>query len=607
MAYGTIKVDNITFTNAGSDQGTTVSGLYRAITSGVAVSGTISGATIQGVTVSGTTVTGSIANFVSGVFTTSISGVTVTGTTASFTNGVFTSLSGTTTTVTSGIFGAGSATAPSVAVGTGTTYNPGIYSPGTDQLAISTNGTGRLFVDSSGRLGVGTASPARTLSVYSTSSIPCDIESSQNDNALRLITLGGSGQVCGIQNSSGNLLFNASGSERARIDSSGRLGLGTSSPGYPLDVVSDSSAWGLNIRGRSADNAAYIRFSPNSGATTYAAIGTPSANTLGFEVNGSERARIDSSGRVGIGVTGPDAKLHVVSGATPSIAQLYIGQGGGSNNYYDANNHYFRDGNLNNVITATSSAVQFYISNAERARIDSSGRLLVGTSSARGVAALSNQNNRIQIADTGGISGGISTYYYSADGGSNTWNFCKSRGASEGSFTIVNNGDSLGTINWIGADGNGFSSVAASIASAVDATPGANDMPGRLVFSTTADGASSPTERLRVDSNGFTSYTGAIGRGAPVTKTGAFTVGIAENWLICNGTASITVTLPTASAWTGREIMLKTIAAFTVISASSNVVPLAGGAAGTAILAATAGKYATLVSDGTNWIIMQAN
>ncbi|WP_176479108.1 hypothetical protein [Mesorhizobium sp. WSM3860] len=52
--------------------------------------------------------------------------------------------------------------------------------------------------------------------------------------------------------------------------------------------------------------------------------------------------------------------------------------------------------------------------------------------------------------------------------------------------------------------------------------------------------------------------------------------------------------------------MIKTIQAQTVVSASSNVVPLAGGAAGTAILAATARKWATLVSDGTNWVIMQA-
>ena len=59
--------------------------------------------------------------------------------------------------VTSITTGAGSATAPGVQVGTGTTYKPGIYSPGTDQLAISTGGTGRLFVDSSGRILVGTS------------------------------------------------------------------------------------------------------------------------------------------------------------------------------------------------------------------------------------------------------------------------------------------------------------------------------------------------------------------------------------------------------------------------------------------------------------------
>lgn len=93
---------------------------------------------------------------------------------------------------------------------------------------------------------------------------------------------------------------------------------------------------------------------------------------------------------------------------------------------------------------------------------------------------------------------------------------------------------------------------------------------------------------------------------APVTKTTAFTLGANENQVICNGTASITATLPSAAGWVGRKVRVKTIAAYTVISASSNVVPLAGGAAGTAILAATAGKWAELVSDGTNWVIMAA-
>lgn len=94
---------------------------------------------------------------------------------------------------------------------------------------------------------------------------------------------------------------------------------------------------------------------------------------------------------------------------------------------------------------------------------------------------------------------------------------------------------------------------------------------------------------------------------APVTKTGNFTLAANENEVICNGGASITVTLPTASSWTGRKVRIKTRAAYTVISASSNVKPLDTDTAGTAILAATAGKWAELVSDGSNWIIMAGN
>jgi len=92
--------------------------------------------------------------------------------------------------------------------------------------------------------------------------------------------------------------------------------------------------------------------------------------------------------------------------------------------------------------------------------------------------------------------------------------------------------------------------------------------------------------------------------GAPGTKTAAFTLGATENMVICNGTASIPVTLPAASSAPGRAVRIKNIAAFTVTSATANVVPLAGGAAGTAILPATAGASALLVSDGANWIIM---
>ncbi|CAB4164970.1 hypothetical protein UFOVP824_15 [uncultured Caudovirales phage] len=72
-------------------------------------------------------------------------------------------------------------------------------------------------------------------------------------------------------------------------------------------------------------------------------------------------------------------------------------------------------------------------------------------------------------------------------------------------------------------------------------------------------------------------------------------------------TAALTLTLPAAATYTGRAITVKTIAAGAVTSASGNVVPVGSSTPGTAILAATIGKWATLVSDGTNWVIMAAN
>ena len=92
-----------------------------------------------------------------------------------------------------------------------------------------------------------------------------------------------------------------------------------------------------------------------------------------------------------------------------------------------------------------------------------------------------------------------------------------------------------------------------------------------------------------------------------VTKTASFSPTSDETWIICNGSGTITVTLPSPVRYDGPPINIKTIAAFTVVSASANVVPLAGGAASTAILAATAGKWVILVPDGANWIIMQGN
>ena len=95
--------------------------------------------------------------------------------------------------------------------------------------------------------------------------------------------------------------------------------------------------------------------------------------------------------------------------------------------------------------------------------------------------------------------------------------------------------------------------------------------------------------------------------GAPVTKTADFTVANGETWIINNKSGSTcTVTLPSASTNTGRTLTFQNYQDQYLVSASSNVVPQAGGSAGTAILENVAGNWATLVSNGTNWVIMQA-
>jgi hypothetical protein len=77
----------------------------------------------------------------------------------------------------------------------------------------------------------------------------------------------------------------------------------------------------------------------------------------------------------------------------------------------------------------------------------------------------------------------------------------KAKSGVIGTYTAPANGDPNGRIRFYAADGAAFIENA-RIEAAVDGTPGTNDMPGRLVFSTTADGAASPTERMRIDSAG---------------------------------------------------------------------------------------------------------
>lgn len=92
-----------------------------------------------------------------------------------------------------------------------------------------------------------------------------------------------------------------------------------------------------------------------------------------------------------------------------------------------------------------------------------------------------------------------------------------------------------------------------------------------------------------------------------VTNTADFTVADTDTYLINNKAGSTcTVTLPVAADSAGRVITIQNYQAFTVVSASANVVPIGGGVAGTAILLGVPGNWATLISNGISWVIMQA-
>jgi hypothetical protein len=128
-------------------------------------------------------------------------------------------------------------------------------------------------------------------------------------------------------------------------------------------------------------------------------------------------------------------------------------------------------------------------------------------------------NARLQISGTDFDKSSASLIRYSADANPPSIGFAKSRNASIAGNTIVQDGDNLGRIRFAGADGGDFANVAGQIDCQVDGTPGVNDMPGRLIFSTGADGATSATERVRIHSGGVMSASQGIALGVGTANT----------------------------------------------------------------------------------------
>lgn len=263
-------------------------------------------------------------------------------------------------------------------------------------------------------------------------------------------------------------------------------------------------------------------------STTPATIKLRNASNSGWITTGY----VDPSGRVGIGTAPGAYNLEVVAGDT--TAGLGYAVRLRANATAAAAALQFTDNvgtTQHGVIAADSSNnLKFFAGTSERARLDGSGRLLLGTTTARtNYTKNDGLTPQIQLEATtwSGSSGGF--IRNSTGGGGPNFVLGATRAASVGGNTILASGDELGNFSFQGADGTNLVE-GARIQAFVDAAPDLNDMPGRLVFSTTEGGANAPTERLRITQAGVINCSGQRGTmfSLPMPGSGNVRVGAAS-------------------------------------------------------------------------------
>ena len=250
------------------------------------------------------------------------------------------------------------------------------------------------------------------------------------------------------------------------LDASGNLGIGTTTPSSRL-TVSNSS--GGNVAAFTDTSSADLNINLTSGVTLL----TPSTGTLAFGTSSTERARIDSSGNLGIGTTSPSARLHVAISSGPYVARFentststsqyntalfyqgatgsavgYIGTGGSAvGNTAFANNFV--------VGTQSSSPLVFTTNDTERARIDDGGRWLVGTATEQGFVTIqnpsANSNGLNVICSSTGASNYVLNLQSNASVANTAFLIRGYSNTSTGVFFVAGNGNVTNTNNSYGA------------------------------------------------------------------------------------------------------------------------------------------------------------
>jgi hypothetical protein len=329
-----------------------------------------------------------------------------------------------------------------------------VYASSSSALA-----TGSALSFDGSSLGIGTSSPSTKLHVASSGSEVARFETTGTDMYLRFVNSFNADGYIGYQNAA--LTFWTVNNLRATLNSTG-LGIGTSSPSTKLNVVVAYSSGTIvpsikiaTVGGYDVGSGTAIDFGQDQG--TYSTwvtgrIASPRTGnnwggSLTFSTNNNtseadlvERMRIDSSGNVGIGTNSPAAKIEVVAGTgNVATATFRTGDATATNNagggfyanssatagsrnarlWLDADganfggsDYFYIDkvGNSGDVflIQQSNAAMTFQTNGTERARIDSSGNLLVGTTSLNPSGA--GTDGRVVISSANGGQSALTCY-----------------------------------------------------------------------------------------------------------------------------------------------------------------------------------------------------
>ena len=382
-------------------------------------------------------------------------------------------------------------------------------------LTFATTGTERMRITSAGDIGLGVTPVAGTrLHVQGASDCYVSLQagsSSGNDGILFRRSTGEQKGALFYDTDDNYFLINVNDGERWRITSGGQVNIGGNftQSGFTSQITRNSSESDILCLKGNVHNS-FIRFQDTDSTSDFT-LGSDDGSGAGAgsfvlydRNNNAYRLYLNSSGNLGIGAI-PSRKLtvggdiNVASGSniesTSSGGTLRV-QGGST---YPGGNILLGGGQGTDDIRFRTTGAS--TSQSERMRIDSSGRLLVATTAARTKYFNTTAYGPLVNFEGNNNSSRIVSFIHNDSSGGPMLILGASGGSTAGNNDLVNSSTTYGFFSFQGTDGTDLVE-AARISAEADGTPAANDMPGSLMFYTTADGAATTTERMRINSSG---------------------------------------------------------------------------------------------------------